>query len=206
MSNLSPDQFPPDTFSTEMWLLKLSGMIGAIFVIFKFFKKAYSGIKDVINTASRVKHIVHELAPENGKSLKDIVINMKDTVKAVNHRQILTEHRERAVLQESSFMMFEFDESGALKWANKQYCTFTGRAIEELTERGWENTITQEDRDRVIKEFSGAEKSDRDFESKYTIINAKTQTAHKVVCRATVIKDNSTSEAIGWIGIVKPIN
>ncbi len=205
MSDLSPDQFPPETFSTEMWLLKISGAIGAIFVILKFFNKMYNGIKDIVNTASRVKHIVNELAPENGKSLKDIVLNMKDTVKAVNHRQILTEHRERAVLQESSFMMFEFNEIGALKWANKQYCTFTGRAIEELIDRGWENTISQEDRERVVNEFSGAEVSDRDFESKYTIINAKTQVAHKVLCRATVIKDHSTSEAIGWIGIVKPI-
>jgi PAS domain S-box-containing protein len=206
MSDLSPDQFPPDSFSSEMWLLKLSGMIGAMFVIFKFFKKVYAGVKDIFNTASRVKHIINELAPENGKSLKDIVLNMKDTVKAVNHRQILTEHRERAVLQESSFMMFEFNEVGALKWANKQYCTFTGRTIEELHDRGWENTISQEDRERVIKEFSGAERSDRDFESKYTIINEKTQVAHKVICRATVIKDSSTNEAIGWIGIVKPIN
>ena len=205
MSDLSPDQLPDNMFSSELWLLKISALIGAFFVVIKFIKKIWTFLQDLVSTTSKIKILAETIVPERGETLKESILNMKSTIESINKRQLFTEHRERAVLQESSIMIFEFDGKGNLTWANKSYVNLTGRSLDELLDRGWENTISQDDRDRVVKEFRGAEVSDRDFESKYSILNAKTSSIIKIICRATVIK-NTPNEAIGWIGIIKPIS
>lgn len=200
---MAGDSLNPDSAITT-FLLKASAIFTAILVIVAFLKKVYKSFKNVWHLADRIKTISDELAPENKKGIKEIVDELAKTVYRVENRQLVKEYREKVVLQESSLIFFEFDANGDLIWANQQYCDLAGRPLSELLGKGWENTVIQEDRERIHTEFKRSVKDKRNFESQYTIFNLKYEKKIKVSSRVVAVKNNDTS-LLGWIGIMKII-
>jgi len=183
----------PTTDTAEHLILQLSGIIAALVVIYNAVKWGWKALKGALKTFKNIQYISAELSPNGGKSVFDMISR-------IDKRQVFTEHRERAVLQESNTGMFELNKEGDCVWANKAFMTLTQRPFEDLKARGWENTISDEDIERITVEWNLARQAKRDFEGEYSI--DREIDFVNVRCRATVVK-NSAGEVLGWFGIVK---
>ena len=69
-----------------------------------------------------VEEIKKELTTNGGSSLKDAIIDMKDTVHRIDRRQKIIEQRTKAALHYSNEALFETDIAGRLIWSNAHFC------------------------------------------------------------------------------------
>ena len=110
-----------------------------------------------------VEEIRKELQTNGGSSLKDAIIDMKDTVHRIDRRQKIIEQRTKAALHYSNEALFETDIAGRLVWSNAHFCKYVKDNPNDVSGFDWLAMIKEEDRDELLKEFLSCIKMNRKF-------------------------------------------
>ena len=110
-----------------------------------------------------VEEIKKELTTNGGSSLKDAIIDMKDTVNRIDRRQKVIEQRTKAALHYSNEALFETDIAGRSVWSNAHFCKYVKDNPNDVSGFDWLTMIKEEDRDELLKEFLSCIKMNRKF-------------------------------------------
>ena len=110
-----------------------------------------------------VEEIKKELTTNGGSSLKDAIIDMKDTVHRIDKRQKIIEQRTKAALHYSNEALFETDKAGRLIWSNAHFCKYVKDNPSNMTGFDWLSMIKEEERDELLQEFLSCIKMNRKF-------------------------------------------
>ena len=110
--------------------------------------------------------------------------------------------RQYTILDHHPRSFYETDHDGRVTFVNKAYVTQTGRAVSELEGAGWAITIHPKDRDRVMTEWTHAQKAQRRFESGYILVSSTGRESHVYNSAAPM---TISGPPFGWTGQVKEI-
>ena len=110
-----------------------------------------------------VEEIKKELTTNGGSSLKDAIIDMKDTVHRIDRRQKIIEQRTKAALHYSNEALFETDIAGRLIWSNAHFCKYVKDNPSNMTGFDWLSMIKENERDELLQEFLSCIKMNRKF-------------------------------------------
>ena len=110
-----------------------------------------------------VEEIKKELTTNGGSSLKDAIIDMKDTVHRIDRRQKIIEQRTKAALHYSNEALFETDIAGRLIWSNAHFCKYVKDNPSNMTGFDWLSMIKENERDELLSEFLSCIKMNRKF-------------------------------------------
>lgn len=182
----------------ETLILKIAGLLAALGIVWLFGKKLLSIVIDTCRTVQTIKKISEEHRPNGGST-------MRDAIDRIEKRLIITEQRERIVLNKANLHLFECDGAGKCIWANHSFLNLVGRDFEEVSGRGWENFVHPDDRERIIDEFKIANDHLRDAEANYRIVNKETRREIRVSSHANIML-NSKNEIIGWMKEIKLVH
>ena len=141
-----------------------SGILGFFtFVWKKFIKPIMKLCQNQEFFVQSVEEIRKELQTNGGSSLKDAIIDMKDTVNRIDRRQKIIEQRTKAALHYSNEALFETDIAGRLVWSNAHFCRYVRDNPNDISGFDWLATIKEEERDELLKEFLSCIKMNRKF-------------------------------------------
>ena len=110
-----------------------------------------------------VQEIRKELQTNGGNSIKDAIINLRDTCQRIENRQRVIVQRTKAALHYSNVPLFETDETGRLVWSNANLCEITKNIVNSLEGFDWINLFKEEEREEVMNEFQSCLKMNRRF-------------------------------------------
>jgi PAS domain-containing protein len=139
----------------------LAGFGGWLWV--KVFKPLVKLLKSQDYFKESVEEIRKELQTNGGSSLKDAIIDMKDTVHRIDRRQKIIEQRTKAALHYSNEALFETDIAGRLVWSNAHFCKYVRDNPSDVSGFDWLAMIKEDDRDELLKEFLSCIKMNRKF-------------------------------------------
>lgn len=176
-------------------IIKIGAVAAALGAIYKFMwrpfkKKVIDRLNDFCN---KVNYITSELKPNGGNSLRDQVNYIKRSIDKIDQRQLNFFHFDPHGIVET-------DAAGNLVWANRAYLDLVKRHPEEVTNQGWRNAISEEDRERIVREWQHAVKDRRDFFSRFSIVDSQ-GTTFKVEARCLAMRDDNEN-LIGHLGFV----
>lgn len=141
-----------------------------------------------------IEKMHEEFKPNGGSSLRD-AINRIET------KLLIEQNARRAMSMGMDVGMFESDGQGMCTWVNQYYTNLSGLTIDEAKNFGWVTGIYEEDRERVVEEWTAAVKQKRIFKLDYGMFNARTAEYATVHCVAFPIA-TVKQEIIGFVGIV----
>jgi hypothetical protein len=142
----------------------LSGLTGIFTLIWKkFLKPIVKLCKNQDFFVESVQEIRKELKTNGGNSIKDAIINLRDTCQRIENRQRVIVQRTKAALHYSNVPLFETDESGRLVWSNANLCEITKNIVNSLEGFDWINLFKEEEREEVMNEFQSCLKMNRRF-------------------------------------------
>lgn len=142
----------------------------------------------------KLDEIIKELKPNGGSSIKD-QLNRLETAVSISQA-------ERLLLLDSIPQgVFTSDVNGRWIWVNDALRKTVGGSLAEFVGNNWENTISTEDRETVVREWNRAVEQHRDFNLYFHMTNLDTNAKKKVHVIATPA-NNFNSEIIGWNGVV----
>ena len=179
-----------------IWLIvKIGAIATALGAIYKFiwrpFKiKVIDRLNDFYN---KVNYITAELKPNGGNSLRDQVNYIKRAVDKIDQRQLNFFHFDPHGIVET-------DAQGNLIWANRAYLDMVKRHPEEVANQGWRNVISEDDRERVVREWNYAVKDCRDFFSRFNIVDSNANPI-KVEARCLAMRDDD-GKLLGHLGFL----
>lgn len=104
-----------------------------------------------------------ELQTNGGNSLKDAIINLRDTCQRIENRQRVIVQRTKAALHYSNVPLFETDETGRLVWSNANLCQMTKDITTSIEGFDWINLFEEEQREEVMSEFQSCLSMNRRF-------------------------------------------
>ena len=152
----------PEIVAIIIW--SCSGILGFFtFVWKKFIKPIMKLCQNQEFFVQSVEEIRKELQTNGGSSLKDAIIDMKDTVNRIDRRQKIIEQRTKAALHYSNEALFETDIAGRLVWSNAHFCRYVRDNPNDISGFDWLATIKEEERDELLKEFLSCIKMNRKF-------------------------------------------
>lgn len=132
------------------------------------------GIEDTL--AKLDKFMRDKLSPNGGSSFAD-------AVKRIENRQIVSDSRQTALLNDSKMGVFFCDLHGGNTWVNKTYARFLDCGTNELTGFAWRKFIRTEELARYSKVWEAAFRDGCEFEDTVEFINAH---GHKVALHISV--------------------
>jgi transcriptional regulator with PAS, ATPase and Fis domain len=155
-------------FSHPEIIAVLIGSIGSVIGFITYlWKKAIKPIVKLCKNqdffVESVQEIRKELHTNGGSSLKDAIINMKDTVNRIDRRQKIIEQRTKAALHYSEAALFETDMAGRLIWSNANFCKYVRDNPSNVTGFDWLTMIKEDERDELLNEFLSCIKMNRKF-------------------------------------------
>lgn len=145
------------------------------------------------NIDESLKEIRAELRPNGGSSLKD-------AINRIERRQILYEGRNKALLMNIHYPIFETDIEGNCVFVNNAYCMMTGRDFDTSRNNGWMTSVAKEDRESVYKAWNCSIEEGIEFDETYTIIHAD-GTRYSVRCN-TVRMFDEQRKLLGYMGFI----
>ena len=110
-----------------------------------------------------VQEIRKELKTNGGNSIKDAIINLRDTCQRIENRQKVITQRTKAALHYSNVALFETDQSGRLVWSNANLCEITKNIITSIEGFDWINLFEEDEREEVMSEFKSCLLMNRRF-------------------------------------------
>lgn len=141
------------------------GGLGTVFTL--FWKKVISPLVKLCKNqdffVESVQEIRKELKTNGGNSIKDAIINLRDTCQRIENRQRVIVQRTKAALHYSNVPLFETDETGRLVWSNANLCEITKNIVNSLEGFDWINLFKEEEREEVMNEFQSCLKMNRRF-------------------------------------------
>ena len=153
-------------------IMIILGSIGSVIGFFTFLWKKFINplIKLVKNHDVFIKSVddlrllmEKELKTNGGNSIKDAIINLRDTCQRIENRQRVIVQRTKAALHYSNVPLFETDETGRLVWSNANLCEITKNIVNSLEGFDWINLFKEEEREEVMNEFQSCLKMNRRF-------------------------------------------
>lgn len=142
----------------------LTGIFGFLTLAWKkFIKPIIKLCKNQDFFKESVEEIKKELTTNGGSSLKDAIIDMKDTVHRIDRRQKIIEQRTKAALHYSNEALFETDMAGRLIWSNANFCKYVKDNPSNVTGFDWLSMIKEDERDELLNEFLSCIKMNRKF-------------------------------------------
>lgn len=143
----------------------ISGATGLITLAWKkFIKPIIKLCKSQDFFKESVESIKKELSTNGGSSLKDAIIDMKETVNRIDERQKVIVQRTKAALHYSNMALFETDAEGRLVWSNANLCELTKKITNSMIEGfDWINLFEEDEREDVLAEFKSCLSMNRRF-------------------------------------------
>lgn len=192
-----------ETFGWNEFIHSLPGLIAGLTALFGsltiFYRK---GVKPMINAVkryqkllSRVDHIFDELSPNGGSSIYDVISRIEKSVS-------LSSERQRAILADNEYAVFETDADGNFIWVNRTYVRWVQRSMGELVGHGWVNGIHHQDRDKMVSDWYDAVQENREYTGKFRL-TTPSGVVHEVACNSYKMTD-SRGKILGYLGLVKP--
>lgn len=163
----------------------------------KLWRKMFGENKvlDKLNSMNKsIQCIERELATNDGKSLKDAINRIENTVNFAHERQ-------RALLESSNTCTFETDNKGECVYANRAYLVMVQRPFSEIKGTGWVNILQEGNKLLVKHEWDKAVLEDRNFEMSYVIETPEGKEI-KVYCKAHRLGKDKLMGYIGFITII----
>mgnify|MGYP003499746600 CR=1 FL=1 len=149
------------------------------------------GIEDTL--AKLDKFMRDKLSPNGGSSFAD-------AVKRIENRQIVSDSRQTALLNDSKMGVFFCDLHGRNTWVNKTYARFLDCGTNELIGFAWRKFIRTEELARYSKILEAAFKDGCEFEETVEFVNAHGQRVNLHISFSAVL--NEKNETISYIGQV----
>lgn len=160
-------------------------LIGAIAYIYRtLLKPIYKFIKDTSDRNDKIDTIYYEVQPNSGGSLKDKVNSIVEKI------QIL-EDKQDALFRIMPFATFETDGEGSCIYVNKIWCEWTGMNETDAHGFGWLNSISHDDKERVLNEWSIAIRSNSSIRTQYTLKNVQTGNEKEVLLNSMIVRTPS---------------
>jgi len=146
-------------------LATAAGGLAGLLTMFwkKFLKPIVKLCKNQDYFKESVEEIRKELQTNGGSSLKDAIIDMKDTVHRIDRRQKIIEQRTKAALHYSNEALFETDMAGRLVWSNAHFCKYVKDNPTNVSGFDWITLIKDDERDDLLQEFLSCVKMNRKF-------------------------------------------
>lgn len=150
----------------------LGGIITFFSVVWmKIIKPIFHMVDQQSNLAKSVETIKKEVTTNGGNSIKDAVIDLKNTCNRIENRQKVIEQRTKAALQYNNAALFETDEHGRLTWTNGNFYDLTCDAVKSVEGYDWLTYIMEDEREDVFDEFKSCLEMNRKFVKCTTNIN-----------------------------------
>lgn len=145
---------------------------------------------------NEIKGIRDELTVNGGKSLRDAVNRIEDSIKCVQHSW-------RYFADRNGKPVLEADEDGMVVWANAAFLHLSGLMLEDVVNYGWLAAVYPSDRERVQKDWLDAVQERRIFQSFFHIRNIRT--GELVSVKAQMYKNNACT-ACGYFLFVDKLD
>lgn len=148
----------------------------------------------VEGSVAELDKFVREKLNRNGGS------SLADALKRIEQRQIASESRQEALLNDSKLGFFYCSLDGKNTWVNKTYARFLDCGTNELEGFGWRKFIRTEELSRYSKVWEAAFRDGCEFEDTVEFVNAHGQRVNLHVSLSAV--QNENKQVISYIGQV----
>lgn len=146
-------------------IISIIGGIGTLlsFVWAKVIKPIIKILKNQDIFAQSIENIHKELSTNGGNSLKDAVVDLKNTCNRIENTQKIMEQRTKAALHYSNIALFETDNQGRLIWTNNKFYELTSNSVNDVDGYDWLSYIEESDRKSFLTEFKSCLSMNRKF-------------------------------------------
>jgi PAS domain S-box-containing protein len=178
-------------------ILAFGSLLTVAYKLFRVVSKEITERKDMHN---KINHILEELTPNHGSSIKD-KINKMDA--QLSENTLLTGRifdRQRWILDNEDIIVFESDNDGKCVWANKKYCDWLKRDNKYFLGHGWKNAIHPDDREQTSEYWEECVADSRDSENLFRMVDRDGK-IYNVYCIANKSTDNN-----GYMGTIKIVD
>lgn len=158
-------------YSTELVAIAI-GSVSTVIGFFAFLWKRFIKplIKLIKNHDVFIKSVddlrllmEKELKTNGGNSIKDAIIDMRETCNRIENRQRVITQRTKAALHYSNVALFETDEDGRLVWSNSGLSQMVNGTTNSIEGYDWINLIKEDEREEVMDEFRSYIEMNRRF-------------------------------------------
>ncbi|NJM10627.1 MAG: hypothetical protein HC889_00740 [Synechococcaceae cyanobacterium SM1_2_3] len=125
---------------------------------------------DRIETGQRA--ISAELSFNGGSTLKDMVAKHGTRLDALSVEVALVRGVQRTMMSQTNAAFYETDAQGRCVWVNRFYLEMTGKMLADVLVNGWGTCIAPQDRAAVLTEWKDCVETDRDFDAKFSMLDA----------------------------------
>lgn len=158
----------------------LISVIGAIVACFTWLfknvlKPGYVIINSHQEVATTIQWIKKELSTNGGSSIKDII-------NRIENRQIVVDHRSKAIFYDYETPLFEVDATGQLMWANDNFHDLSN-GKENLKGLDWISLIDEPYREQLLNEFNSCVTNNRNLRLETVCMDGKTVEIHGIPYR-----------------------
>jgi len=154
-----------DDPQTVTLVISILGGIGTFlsFIWVKVIKPIIKILKNQDIFAHSIDKIQKELSTNGGNSLKDAVVDLKNTCNRIENTQKIMEQRTKAALHYSNIALFETDNQGRLIWTNNKFYELTSSSVNDVDGYDWLSYIEESDRKSFLTEFKSCLSMNRKF-------------------------------------------
>jgi len=142
----------------------LGGVITFLSVIWvKIIKPIFQIIDNQEDLTKSIETIKKEVTTNGGNSIKDAIIDLKETCFRIESRQRVIEQRTKAALHYNNVALFETDEQGRLTWTNSNFYDLTSDSLKSVEGYDWLTYIKEDEREDFFSEFKSCLEMNRKF-------------------------------------------
>lgn len=151
--------------------------------------------------AERIKRIDHQVHPNGGKSLSDMVNSIVRELGEVRSSQHTTNNVLRVCWDAlGTFGVFYCTPAGDNTYCSAVYLKWLGAIESEMMGYGWVNFIHHEDRHAVVREWESCAEDERYFSMTYRMV--RDGQPFEVEAYAQPLRDQS-GQVVQWVGMVR---
>lgn len=200
---------------TSSAIVSLSTLILAVAAIVKYGKGSYKYLSNQFKSMlikmldlkqlsekhdkleSKIDRILNELTPNGGKSTKDLICQVQDSI-------VRMELKQQAMFnsREVTQGLFECDAYGHIIWTNRQFCYLLNKTPQDLFGLNWINSVIRDEREGIAELWENCIRERRDFDADVEMyVGHNNETAVFSISTQRMVKDNH-NEIIGWFGTI----
>jgi PAS domain-containing protein len=132
----------------------LFGFAGsALIFLWRMFRVCGVFLRDWESQKQAVETIKLEVTANGGKSIKDVIDNLKVTCDYIVERQTLVDQRLRAAFRYHADALFEIDYRGSMTWHNNRFEELTKDTGEIEEGLNWISIVHEDERKAFINEL-----------------------------------------------------
>jgi PAS domain S-box-containing protein len=150
----------------------------------------------------QVRRIDHQVHPNGGKSLNDMVRGVARELGEVRASQHVTHNVLRISWDAlGTFGVFYTDTAGDNTYCSSAYLKWVNRTEREMAGYGWVNAVHPDDRTGVVAEWEACLRDERDFAMDYRMLRVD-GAVFAVHTSASPLRSEG-GEIIQWVGMVR---